>query len=62
MAAEKPSFLGLLNRVSIGESGAGVFLSAWAVSAPKIARFFRFLSPNCPIRLRTHCRPPHELT
>ena len=26
----KPSYLGLLNAISLGESGAGVYLEAWA--------------------------------
>ena len=28
--ATKPSYLGLLNAISLGESGAGVYLGAWA--------------------------------
>ncbi|MFN0095818.1 MAG: hypothetical protein ACKVVT_13715 [Dehalococcoidia bacterium] len=31
---EKPSYLGLLNAISLGESGAGVYLRAWADATP----------------------------
>jgi len=31
---EKPSYLGLLNAISLGESAAGVYLEAWADATP----------------------------
>jgi hypothetical protein len=42
----KPSYLGLLNAISNGESGAGVFLSAWADASPHadLARALRFVA------------------
>lgn len=33
-AAQKPSYLGLLNAISLAESAAGVFLEAWADVTP----------------------------
>lgn len=33
-ARTKPSYLGLLNAISLGESGAGVYLKAWADVTP----------------------------
>ena len=47
---QKPSFLGLLNRIALAEAGAGVFLSAWCVCQallPPCSALLRVFSCVC---------------
>jgi hypothetical protein len=59
----KPSYLGLLNAISLAESGAGVYLEAWANATPDadLANCLRFVAA----RERSHgdvfCRRIAEL-
>src|SRR5215211_4562067 len=60
---QKPSYLGLLNAISLGESAAGVYLEAWAdvTPNPDLAKTLRLVAA----RERSHgdvfCRRLCEL-
>ena len=46
METEKPPYLGLLNRISIAERNAGIYLAAWADTTrdPDLARVLRLVA------------------
>jgi hypothetical protein len=61
--AEKPSYLGLLNAISVGESHAGVYLEAWANATPDedLACALRFVAAREKSHGDVFCRRISEL-
>jgi rubrerythrin len=60
---EKPSYLGLLNAISLGESAAGVALEAWAKATPNedLACVLRFVAARETSHGEVFCRRLCEL-
>ena len=61
--AEKPSYLGLLNAISLAESAAGRYLSAWADATPNadLACTLRLVAARETSHGETFCRRIAEL-
>ncbi len=61
--ATKPSYLGLLNAISLGEAGAGVSLGAWANATPneELANALRFVAARETSHGDVFCRRIKEL-
>jgi hypothetical protein len=61
--ATKPSYLGTLNRISLAESAAGVYLEAWAkvTPIPELAKALRFVAARETSHGEVFCRRVHEL-
>ena len=62
-AAEKPSYLGLLNAISLAESEAGVYLEAWANATDdeELASTLRFVAARETSHGELFCRRLCEL-
>ncbi|MGH7025199.1 MAG: hypothetical protein ACREEB_16650 [Caulobacteraceae bacterium] len=60
---EKPSYLGLLNAISLAESAAGEFLDAWAKATPdeELARTLRLVAARERSHGEVFCRRIAEL-
>lgn len=61
--ATKPSYLGLLNAIALGEAGAGVSLGAWANATPneELANALRFVAARETSHGDVFCRRIKEL-
>jgi len=60
---EKPSYIGLLNAISLAESNAGVYLRAWADATPDedLAKTLRFVAARETSHGEVFCRRLAEL-